>query len=391
MRIFSLVLGLLVISSCGPKIFLAKEKAQTIDRTVALLPLSASNDIPSERKNYIQNALASELASAGYVVLDRKIVESVCPTADCPDKEKLSKTYATNTFARLNLESVAKTNFIAGYYNTITGKLSFQDLAGNDIATVDNTERERGGLLFNTGQIFQGLKSHHDNSGDASFTNLADRFVKTLVEKVPAPKTAETESRAESERVTINKVTATTGSNSQIHVCINSNPGLMASLLIDSNKANLREISSGQYCGNFWLGALKPGSKLMVEAKSAYGTTERRDVSFENSRICNLEGKVVVADSGSKKTISINCTKTPAGGPVVGNCTQAIEECPKDNKIYVYRGPSEEGPFERVAEVRGSSWTDMPKGQAFYHLVAKNALGLRAVPVEAEPASTENK
>ena len=56
----------------------------------------------------------------------------------------------------------------------------------------------------------------------------------------------------------------------------------------------------------------------------------------------------------------------------------------------MFRASSDNGPYEKVAEIRTTTWTDnnAKKGsEAFYELVSVNKAGVWSLPVAAKPAS----
>ena len=156
LRIFlPLFLSLLAAGCTQSKVSLKPEYDRSISQ-VALLPTLAGPGIQRENAAYLQAAVENELRNHGYIVLEEAVVNRVCSAdAACPRREILTERYGADGFFQLTIESVSRNNFLAGFVNVISGTLSLKSAAGIELASISQDQSERGGLLFNSGQIFQ--------------------------------------------------------------------------------------------------------------------------------------------------------------------------------------------------------------------------------------------
>ena len=196
-----LTILILLLSACGPTVSLSPQLKDKEIKSIAVLPVSTKSVIKRERLDYLRDSLAKELQGNGFSITDDSVIDKVCSNNECPERNILTTKYGADVIAKLDIDSIDRTNFIAGFYNTITGSLTLQDKSGADLAKIDHTQREKGGLLFNSGQVIQGLKSTLNNFGDDQFSALGDEFAKTLVAKIPKPSKSQTPRLAKIESV----------------------------------------------------------------------------------------------------------------------------------------------------------------------------------------------
>lgn len=383
------IFAILVLSACGPKVKLAPEVKERRLTTVALLPVSYPEGIRRERVDYIRAALSNELQSNGLIVLDDKVVSSTCSTPACPEKTKLAESYKVDGLVRIDVESESRNNFIAGYWNSITGKLTIDDTKGQQLVEVDHTERERGGLVFESGQVLQGVISQVKNAGDDSFNNLANKFVRRLVSELPAGIAAPAAaSGTPEESLAIKSVDLKPLKGGVYEVCAQGSPRAIASLVVARRKSNLRENPAGRYCGIYRLGEID--GKMAVEVRSAYGDTIKRDLTLPGSMPCSLNDKVRLVKAGGHPSLEIHCTRIGKGSEALGRCADAIQQC-EGSRFVVYRAPTDQGPFEKIADFASPRWRD-PAGavESRYEVVSVTSAGVRSMPV-APSEPKENK
>jgi len=360
---------LLLLSGCAGKAIISPQLSTDKIKQIAVLPVSYSSGITRERIDYLRQQLVNELKGSGFLVLDDATVQRICSSPACPERKKLASDYLVDSFAELNISSANRANFVAGYYNNIDGELKITDKNSKELFSLKHTESEKGGLLFNSGQIFQGLKSTAKNLGKDSANNLADRFAKNIVAEIPSP--AKVKVSEDSVAVSINSVDVMAIRPPVYKVCSRATPHSMAFLVLNKQKTNLREVSPGNYCGIYSLAeAFDMSLTPKVEVRSPFGNSTRRDLDMNRvPPICRLSGKVNLLLDGGSSRLSISETPKACEG----------------NRFLVYKGSAMPGPFEKVAEFKGASWKDSKSNpNAIYQVVAINRDGVRSQPAAAD-------
>lgn len=378
MRKIVTLLTLLLLTSCGPKLVVSSPTMQNDIYSLALLPRQYPPNVTRERADYIYSAIAAELSAHGYRTIDETITNRLCANGSCLGEKSPASQLGVQAFVDLKIESASRSNFIAGYYNAISGILSLKTPTGNEVLRVEHTESERGGLLFNSGQLLRGLSTTADNSSPEAFNALADKFSKTIVSKLPAAKTTR---RIESaSTLSINKVALMRAANFSDELCIDAPSSLMAYAILGRSRSTLREVFPGHYCGRFRLDDIPGLTSLAVEIRSAYGESDRQDVntSTTKSATCDLRDKVrAQLDSSGRLSIALQCLD--ASGSYT-TCTVVPQEC-RGHEFRVYRSPKQLGPFERFAAFTGPSWSARARASDSFQIVAVDKAGGFSVPV----------
>lgn len=361
---------------CGPKIRIKPPPGVAIPSHVALLPADYSVDIPKERIDLVRNSIISELRNRNFVVADEKVVMAVCSSPTCPEREKLASNYLVDGFVTLSVDSFSKNSFLAGYYNQLSGAVTIEDRRAEKLLSVTHTESERGGLIFNTGQLVQGVVSQLQNRGDAAFRELASEFAETVTDQIPQP--ASTEMRTqEALEVNLASVTARWQSPTAYTVCANGSPHSFASLLIGNQRTSLRETSPGTYCGAFSaLVSSNASVTSAVELRTAFGNAVREDVRLPAQAPCKLDDRVRVSDSQLTVLCSLvgkDFSQTQSG------CSDSVSLC-KAEKIVLFQALSESGPYQKISEMVASSAT-IPANSAQIAVVAIGSGGVPSLPV----------
>ena len=376
MKLLSLCFLLLCLSfcSCGPTIVRAPELKENPPRVVALLPIRANEEIRRERLDYLQEALRRELRSSGFLLLDEASVSDLCGGETCPRRGELLSRFKVQGFVALTVESSYRANFLAGYLNTLHGTLRLLDPQGKELQSVEYTEREKGGLLFNSGQVLEGLRSTSDNFGDESFNRLADRFIKVVAAAVPAPKSSQDLSSYGV--ASLSEVTTLGLGEGRYRFCASGTSGARASLVLDRQKISLRETRPGSYCGTLLLsGLIRPTSKIYVELRSPYGALDRRELEARPFLLC--DPGTLLRRGGS--TLAYGCS-SDLTEQAKSECQTQLALC-QDSQLLVFSGESEEGPFQKRGVLSAPSWTDpeVPAGsdKRTYAVLAVSPQGSR--------------
>ena len=298
----------LMLAGCGPVVHQNSQQASDPVATIALLPLRTETDIARERLDYIRSAISRELRSSGYTLLDDHVVLAACSSQACPERDKLMSTYGVSRFLELEIKSIDRADVLAAQYTGVSGVLRLRDEHFNELLAIDHLESIRGGLLFNSGQILQGILSTVEDSSDGGFKNVADKFATTVIGRLPRPATQTTQ-RAEATEVAISKTTTEALGHGRYQLCVEGTSGSTALLVVDRLKSPLREVIHGRYCGNFLLAGLtKPDSRLGVEINSPFGSTAVQALEGGAYFVC--DPSALIQQSNSELTVA--CPDCPS-------------------------------------------------------------------------------
>jgi hypothetical protein len=374
---FAVVISSLAITACAPKVNLAPGFAERAPRTVAFLGVQSKGINRPETVDYLASALRSELASRGYLVLDPRVVEAICKQPGCSDSERKElERRGAQAFAGLMVDAQSENNFGFGYYNTVAGTLRITDASLRELGSVSHQQSERGGLIFSSGQVFQGLQDSVENIEARNRNYLSDEFIRKLVGQLPRPASDVAQSDAVP---TISQVSIKTVRSPVTEICVTSAPGLAASLLVDRRRTPLREVAAGRYCGNYvFAGGLSIPSRVQLEVKTQFGNAARQDVALPSVASCDFQSRVRVVPVQGARRIEVQC-----GQPDPGACSNPLGECGV-SRLLVYRAVRPAGPFLSIGQTTKAVWVDdkAPKGSdAYYQVVAVNSNGTRSLPI----------
>lgn len=349
----SCALTSVLASGCGPTVRSSLPPGGSLPSTIAVLPPDYSVDIPRERVDLVHEALITELRNQNFVVVEDRVIRSSCSTPQCPERKRLSQEYLVDAFATVSLSSFSKNNFVAGYYNQLQGEVIVSDTANKELVRVDHTEDESGGLLLQSGQVFQAIISTVKHSGDQVFEGLAERFAKSVVEKFPPHQTETKATQSEGTEIAITSATARWSGPSTYTVCATGTPHSFGYLLRGPNRTPLREISPGKYCGTFSALVTSPESGVeALELRTAFGNSVRQDINLPSDQPCHLTNRLV---ANSDKSVSVLCSRVgndPSNENV--GCSSTLNHCGAE-KIVLFEAPAPSGPYRKMSEVRGSS------------------------------------
>lgn len=385
--LFYFVVVVMACSSAKLKV-VNEEKASHL-RSLALIPVDYPTGVQREKVDAIVKAVEFELRNAGFIVLADRLVRERCSSPQCIERIELARQFPVDGFVSVGIESITRSNFIAGFYNAIRGNLQVSDEGTQPILEVKHTQSERGGLLFNTGQILQAFISYKRNLEAESEEKLASGFAQALVSKVPTPKAdglPRQESSLEIEDVEIRQVKPEI-----FEVCAYASPGVLLSVYLNRLKTDLRPVKDNKYCGTFLYNQASSGmTKLTVEARSPFGSSVYKEASFaKDSMVCDLNDNVLLGEKNGRPVIQLACLENKDSEV----CKNKMLAC-KNHKFVVFRAPSSIGPYKKIAEFRNSSWIDtgLKAGQpAYYELVSVNKAGAWSLPVAPKPLSKVDK
>ena len=377
-----LALFAMLAVGCGPTLKSSLPVGASLPATIAVLPSDYSVDIPRERIDLVHAAVVRELRNQNFVVVEDRVVESICSTPACPEKSRLGQDYLVDAFATVSLSSFSKNNFVAGYYNQLQGELLVTDKTGKELVRVEHSENESGGLLLQSGQVFQAIISTVKNSGDSVFENLAEKFAKTVIEKLPAHQTALPPGSTEGVEVALTSASVKWDSPASYTVCAQGTPHSFAYLLTGTTRSQLREVSPGKYCSKFSPLVTSPTRGIeAVELRTAFGNSLRKEIDLPSDRPCDLKSRFVHSPDA---TIDVLCSRIGSDPSNEANgCSASVTRCNAD-RIVLYEAPALSGPYKKVSELKSSS-LPAPQGQA---TVTALAVGVGGVASQPEPLPT---
>lgn len=362
---------------CGPTVKSQLPPGASMPASLALLPPDYSGEIPRERVSLVRQAIINQLRNKDFVVLDDQAVSSVCSSPACPEREALAKKYLVDGFATLTLTSFSRNNFFAGYYNELSGDLAVVDRSGRELIKVADTQNEEGGLLLQSGQVFQAIISSVKNTGDEVFDKLADKFAHTVVEQLPAPAAPANRLTQEGLTVALTTASASWTSPKAYQVCAKGTPNSFAYLLSGKNRSNLREVSPGSYCANFSALVTEDAAhNASIELRSAFGTSVRQDVSLPVAPPCDLRSRVESTDG----KVRLICTQVGSASP--SGCSGSLMPC-SAQKVVLFAAASPTGPFQKIGEASSIS-ASVPASAQNVHVLAVGAGGIASLPVKAD-------
>ena len=263
--------ALLLLTGCGPKIVVRPElEAKALPGTLLLLPVKAEASVRPERVKFVDAQVAASLESHGFRVV--RGFGAICDGEQCQFDTRKAAANGVMATARVEIKSISTNSFLAGYVNVLSGRLVLADLGGVELVRSDYTESERGGLLFHSGQLLQGVISQSQNAGDDGFNLLAVKFAERLVAELPAV----AEQRVDDREVIIHKVQVARVQPHVYRVCARGAPDSSAFLIVNQRKTNLRQTRAGEYCGVYRLEGVQ--GEVQVEVRSPLGTAARSAV-----------------------------------------------------------------------------------------------------------------
>ena len=276
MRYLILIIVLL-LTACSSGAKISPEFDNKTGRLIALLPNDAPSSIQREKSEAIRQAVIDRLKSKGLFVLEDSLVRRTCSSPACPEKEQLEKNYLVENYATLELESAYRTNFVAGVYSTIAGEFKLLDSNGKEIYSKECRQSKRGGLLFNSGQVIQGLVSQITADTNREFEGLSQKFARGLLKDIP--KITKRGQIDDAILVGIDKIEIDKKKAPIYKVCALGSPTSEATLIINQTRTNLREVSSGRYCGIYRLES-DSEDKLTIELRSPFGNSDRKEIGI---------------------------------------------------------------------------------------------------------------
>jgi hypothetical protein len=275
LSLFVVTLLLFAFSACGPRAKIYPQFNPSTSRLIAVLPLKERNSIARERSFAIQRALVSELRNSGFVVLEPEVLS--IEKAD--DYSQLTSRYGVEALAQLEVSSLSENDFLLGYYNTLAGNLRLLTPSGLVTVEVEHRESQRGGVIFQSGQIVQGINEQVANGRGENATLLVRRFIRRVVRELPSVKGRESD--IEVLQAVVAKPEIELLNDDVAHICVQGTVNSIATVTFDEQTSGLREVKPGRYCTILRVkDFLERGSKPHVELRTPFGAKRREKFSL---------------------------------------------------------------------------------------------------------------
>jgi hypothetical protein len=377
-RLLCALFSAVLLSSCSTSSITVKPSAGTqLPRKLAVLPAAYTTDVTRERVDLVRSLVAAELRNKSFLVLDDLALQSLCSSPECPERSILASRYGVDGFVRVSVDSFSRSNFLAGYYNALSGTLKISNQANSPLFEVKSTSSDKGGLLFESGQVLQGIREQVNSSADQAFTKVASAFARTVVSEMPEGSNAPP---ALPPAPNINDVKLIHLHGGGFELCADGTPNSWGRALMLGSRTALRETSPGRYCAIFAPSAAGLlSSPVSIELRSAFGTASRKELVEQLEKACDLSNRVSLRGGEQRREIVLSCSNLPASPR---DCGAEAPLCSIE-RFFVYRGVSETGPFLKIAESTKGIWRDAarPNPLYSYQVVSRSPSGLTSLPV----------
>lgn len=372
--------ALVIFSGCAASKVTVQNKEALAFRSVAVLPTSYPGTVARERVDYLRSSLASQLRAEGYLVLDDSVTKRVCGGEPaCPGRATLFDQHGVEALFSFVVDSYSESNFLAGYVHTLKGKVSMIGRDEKVLFEIEHATDDKGGLLFNSGQLVEAVSSQAKYGGSAGFSKVADEFIRTLSSKLPSPGASPKIDEEFGAGIMIADARAKEIKPAVFEICTSASPGLIGVFSTGANRTTLREIKSGEYCGIFRIEGIEPTRSPFVEIRSPYGEAARRDISLMSTSPCQIAGRVILKDGNQ---IELSCVSL-TGAALPNECRENAITC-TPQRFNTYAATSDVGPYRKVKEARTTTWS-LPNASSdsIIEVLAIDARGVTSLPARA--------
>lgn len=294
---------LVFLTACTSTQVLVKPTRDSLPARVTFLPVEVETDLTREHLETVTRSAIASLRNRGYLVS-----ESTAFVANQPS-------------VVLAIETLRRDTVLAGHVNIITGRLRFQDAQGNILAENKHTESERGGLLFNSGQVLKGILSEINNQDDRSFDDWIERFTNRLARSLPEPDLAAEQQLTPPEIQNIRTSRAAQGQR----VCFVGPADHLATLRVGSTTFPMREIASrSEYCVLLPLRLLtgENTNSAAVTLLSPFGLRATAAIDLQQTEVpcSNLSILASTIEEASLVRFQVLCGSQPMSCEHTGPC-----------------------------------------------------------------------
>ncbi len=291
--ILPLALGLPAGAGCGPDVIVHEEALRrAAPATVAVLPFAIAFEDAGERAEAkvaaLRGAFHRRFTALPYLHLETRATDRLLRRAGLDDPRKVARAshreiaaaLGVDAYVRGEVESLSNTEAGVIYRQVIRASVRLVDArTGDELARVEHTEQDVGGVLVGSGQLLEAIRQTIDNSSDIGFLRLAERFADSVVQVFPKPPVAPAVVPPRIEDVRIiaaGEAGRTLRAGDTVEVVLRADPGLRASFDLGRKPAEvpLFEEAPGRYRGFY---RVVPGDRsdgpATVHVSDRFGAT----------------------------------------------------------------------------------------------------------------------
>lgn len=217
-----LLLSLVLATGCSSsKVVLPLQKAE-LPPDIYVDSIEIDQHIAREHSDLLEESIRASLVNKGYLITNAP---------------------PSSLRARVNISQLERRSILLGHLNTISGRIDLHDDMGKPVLAVEHTEVERGGILFNTGQLLKGIQSEINNATFSAFTQWLRNFSNGLLSELPTPMANRAEYFVEPMLGTVHY-----REDPSKTLCASGTPALRMTLKTRLGEFPLAEREQGHYC-----------------------------------------------------------------------------------------------------------------------------------------------
>lgn len=377
----------LIFVSCGPGIRTFGDQTAPTPGIYALLPVKHGPTLREYDAAYLTRILQNSLESLGVSLIDPVLIQETCIKLDCRERTVWSTIPQLQGLITVDITSNWDSNIIAAHYSTISGELRLSDMNNQKILEIQHRESDRGGLLFDSGQVVRGLSSQAEFSDSEAFRMLAKKFARNLALALK-PHLGRKDSTHRDFPTPV--ITSSVVSPGEIKLCISvPAPDMRAYLLFGSMRTPLSPQSKTENgttsCRNFSADALRQKPVPAIEVRDLRGNSRRTFLNSEKHlngwlSSCRTTTHAQWKDVKNSSDITFYCSVQDKDS-VSAKCAQK-DPC-HAFRWKVYGAKTKSGPYVLLGETNEPQFR-MPQRAAdnlhFFYYTYQEANGSLSTP-----------
>ena len=286
-RLLTLLFVPMFVACTTTSVILAPED-NSLPAHIHFQPVQYESELTREHQTAIERVALAAIRNRGFLVS--------------------SKANGELPSVRLTVTTLRRDSVLAGHVNIISGRIEFYNKSGSRIAAGEHTESERGGLLFNSGQILAGITSELDNLGGNSFDDWIERFAMSLTGTLPKPDALGAGTPPARQPVIEDVHITKRGKNHE--VCFKSLNAAEALLRIKNTSFPMRHIQAqNSFCVAIpeWLLSGVDYSAAVLHATSPFGVRSTQEIVLADTESLCSDLLVSATPKGRSITFNIQC------------------------------------------------------------------------------------
>lgn len=210
---------------------------------VAVLPVVSNKLASQERVMLVRSLVETELRKKGFNLLEQRFINEICESTSCEAREELFSRFGIDALVELELRTAMSRNFLLLYADSVSGTLYFLDRDANVIEASFQKNHRSGGVMLNTGQVYEAIDTQAESFSDVTFEPLARAFAQRIVARLTPPSIAEARFSPEQLFLGEPELEGET-------LCVQASPSGSLLLIGERVSATLPERSGGRYCAS---------------------------------------------------------------------------------------------------------------------------------------------